>query len=687
MSNPIMHHLVVGDDTFEIYDAAARAGIGSPLMAATVADMTDNTKIYVYTGSESGYTFGNWYYFNGTAWVSGGVYNSAAINVDDTLSVEGAAADAKAAGDGIRAIDAELDQKANIDGVYEGMTVGNAEQLISSVTSIDKDPYNFRTSGGSADIGNRMIDNIVGGTVAWNQLVQNGNFSDDSVWSWQSVSGHSVSNNVATVTFKTNLYNHYINQVYMVNAGHVYLARATVQSTDKPNGLRFMFGNYTFWFNGSIATKTVASAIGKVTDDYIYNNFIIRFQDGNTGGTATIEKVNLIDLTAMFGSTIADYIYSLEQTTEGAGVAWFRHYFPKAYYAYNAGELMSVQTSGHKTVGFNAFNSVTGTAKLVGGNEYQITGTYSSVSYTDINGDSETLSIDEDGLFTPSSDGILTVGGSADDTCVHLTWSGYRNDDFEEYVEYIYPLDDSLELRGTPKLVDGKLEYDGDIYESDGIVTRKYGIVDLGSLNYSYDDTVPRFVTSDLSNSIARPTSEITPSNGICSKILRLDSFSKIYSEQDNVIGVSSVGNMSIKCSAYHTVEAFKTAMSGVYLVYELATPTEEQADPFQNPQTVDDFGTEEYVDTRDIPIPVGHVTEYMANLRDKVQHLPDLASTDGVYHIQQSGQQMALVADISNARCSALEAKLPDAPSADGTYHLSVTVADGTPTYSWVSE
>ena len=38
-----------------------------------------------------------------------------------------------------------LAQKANIDGAYESMTVGNAEQLISSVTVNDKVPYNFRT--------------------------------------------------------------------------------------------------------------------------------------------------------------------------------------------------------------------------------------------------------------------------------------------------------------------------------------------------------------------------------------------------------------------------------------------------------------------------------------------------------------------------------------------------------------
>ena len=76
-----------------------RAAVGTPLVASTVADMTDTDKIYVYVGTESGYTSGNWYYYDGSAWVSGGVYNSTAFETDTTLSVSGAAADAKVVGD------------------------------------------------------------------------------------------------------------------------------------------------------------------------------------------------------------------------------------------------------------------------------------------------------------------------------------------------------------------------------------------------------------------------------------------------------------------------------------------------------------------------------------------------------------------------------------------------------------
>lgn len=82
--------------------SALQGAVGSPLVAATVADMTDTTRIYVYTGSETGYTAGDWYYYDGSAWTSGGAYNSQALSTDTTLSVAGMAADAKSAGDAVR---------------------------------------------------------------------------------------------------------------------------------------------------------------------------------------------------------------------------------------------------------------------------------------------------------------------------------------------------------------------------------------------------------------------------------------------------------------------------------------------------------------------------------------------------------------------------------------------------------
>ena len=88
--------------------------VGSPLVASTAAGMTDHEKIYVYTGSEAGYTNGNWYYWNGSAWASGGVYNSTALNTDTTLLASGAAADSKTVGDKITDLKDDITQKETV---------------------------------------------------------------------------------------------------------------------------------------------------------------------------------------------------------------------------------------------------------------------------------------------------------------------------------------------------------------------------------------------------------------------------------------------------------------------------------------------------------------------------------------------------------------------------------------------
>lgn len=60
----------------------------------SVSAMTDTSKIYLLT------TDNNWYYHNGTAWVSGGQYASGIV-IDPTLTQPGQAADAKVVGDKI----------------------------------------------------------------------------------------------------------------------------------------------------------------------------------------------------------------------------------------------------------------------------------------------------------------------------------------------------------------------------------------------------------------------------------------------------------------------------------------------------------------------------------------------------------------------------------------------------------
>lgn len=215
-------------------------------------------------------------------------------------------------------------------------------------------------------------------------------------------------------------------------------------------------------------------------------------------------------------------------------------------------------------------------------------------------------------------------------------------------------LDSSKEFRGLYELVDGEIRAEGDVYEADGTVARKYGIIDISTIpesswSTSVQNNNRRFRT--LLN-FKTPPNNNTPFKAICNKYITTDANNPYLGNISDCVCGETLGYICIYDNAYTTVAQFLAASSGVYLVYELATPTTESATPYTNPQLVDADGTEEFVDykvsqgTRDVAIPVGHESSFYDY-------------TDGSITI-------------------------PDLPFADGTYALSVTMNNGTPTFSW---
>lgn len=99
-------------------------------------------------------------------------------------------------------------------------------------------------------------------------------------------------------------------------------------------------------------------------------------------------------------------------------------------------------------------------------------------------------------------------------------------------------------------------------------VVIKYARVDLGTLNWNYESSQQIFYA--FVNGIKSPSEGTTKGNILNQKYTNVSRSSLTNSGE---IAVSTNAYINIKDTSYNDAAAFKTAMSGVYLVYELATP------------------------------------------------------------------------------------------------------------------
>ena len=116
------------------------------------------------------------------------------------------------------------------------------------------------------------------------------------------------------------------------------------------------------------------------------------------------------------------------------------------------------------------------------------------------------------------------------------------------------------------------------------------------------------------------------------------------------------------------------TITDGSHTVVKLTTTTTESADPFTDPMKCDNWGTEEFVDTRTVPVPVGHNTKYQPDLKAKVEVMPNSPDADGLYLMERKN-------DINTYTA------FPSLPSSNGTYTLKCTVSGSTKTMSWEAD
>ena len=522
-------------------------------------------------------------------------------------------------------------------------------------TTPDTEPYLYRAL--PSNVGNAELDTLVGGTVCFNQLHGSGNWTMSMFPASATKSYNSTEESLTfSFTIPSEGYG-YLQKSISTKKDHVYFASVRIEILSISEGASIS----SLWFR--CGTTNAIRGFGAYTTAGYYQNTQKMTSDGasmllgftgTVGASVTIKisENNLIDLTQMFGGTIANYIDSIERANRFDGVNWFRKYFPKMFYPYpsDSGTLVSVKTSAHKITGKNLFDpSIVTSGKYIAAD--------GSVSTDAASGYSELITIEQatyiwsghcgtDGNVASNNkrahlydfDGnwikqlsVTNITKNTDFT-ISLTiaepnarylrlseWTsdtnvmlekGVEKTTYEAYNGQSYALDSDLELRGIPKLdANNNLYFDGDIYPPSGNVSRKWGYINLGDKTfYSQSDNVFYCIISDLKQTYTAGLMMVT------NYARRTDLYTN-WGDADKVYGTrANYDRLYFKDTAYSNATTFQNSLSGVYLVYELATETTESADPYTSPQSVSDGGTEEYVDSRTVPMPVGH-RSYYANI------------------------------------------------------------------------
>lgn len=215
------------------------------------------------------------------------------------------------------------------NGDYYHLKVDTEQTTCEVDGTIDGVPVTF--------FGDVEAGRLIGGTVAWNQLAKNSNSNTYTKYGLTvtKVQGESKVAILGESDYTSGDKNLYvgIDTATFIN-GHKYLCFT--------NSEIFTLYNYGA---GSASTTKLAYIMEATTTATANFTLLPISETAIASGTTINETVSYacIDLTQMFGSTIADYIYSLEQDTPGAGVDLFKTLFaPDDYYPYDAGTQMKI---------------------------------------------------------------------------------------------------------------------------------------------------------------------------------------------------------------------------------------------------------------------------------------------------------------------------------------------------------
>lgn len=430
-----------------------------------------------------------------------------------------------------------------------------------------------------------ILQGLKGKTVVWNQLIENGNFVDTTGWSTYGGT-IATSNNVCTFTASDAVVNTSRLQTNLATVtGHKYYTTVSFKSSKSTSIYVKTDGNASLVLTTNIQADTFTTL--QLVSNAVGNNGTLMRMYLNAGGefaegdTIEISNVMVFDLTLMFG---AGNEPTLEQ---------FKALFPNDYYPYNAGELKSVSVSKFTVNGKNLFDRTnyeyvtrwTGDVnaymfrfELNPYTQYTLssnvptpavsTTLYFNGATTATNGVWEnaprTISSDEQGnIYVAIADGREYTQALLEGTYWIQLEVGTEATEYVPHETTEYPITFTGKSAGT-------------VRDEIDLVNKKYiqrvGVIDLGSLSWYFwlnrGDGVSEFVTLPPITDKAKST------NLICDGYTTSNT-SYLQMADKEIIGRNDNESVYIRDDRYTDATAFKEAMNGVMLYYELATPIE----------------------------------------------------------------------------------------------------------------
>jgi hypothetical protein len=480
---------------------------------------------------------------------------------------------------------------------------------------------------------------VKGKTIVWNQL-----FDKNSIPNRNSTTiTYSVDGNINILTTTNVITTSYFNFLCPTVSGHKYMICARSLEWNSPNHSNLFIGDSASPDTASYATLTPSdlAKIFTATNGTCYIKSYISYSAGNY--EFKMNGLQLFDLTKMFGAG-----------NEPETPAEFRAMFPDYYYPYNAGELKTIVPTSIEASGINLLNLV-GRKEILSDtvgyrsptDAYSEIDTYVYYKGVSPNGylasekvvEATVLSssvivktadnIGADGYgvgipltvvpsttyyikYTASTSGVVSIGYlNSSKMVIDYSWT-ISNNQFTtpgdcRYVLLVF----RLNTHGTSATFENICvsavqtnEYQPYKKYRANIPSSKYfpdGMRSAGSaydeINFLSQKAIKRIGAVDMgtmdwgSNSGTYPTNSFysigfTDAKGNTTNIISNGKFYNIYANSGgNIIAITDSDEK------YDSNAAFKAAMSGVMLYYELATPVETAIiPPLQALQTFKGF-------------------------------------------------------------------------------------------------